>query len=335
MKKHLRADLTARDMASDEPPQGYSLLLFPPTIIGYNMLHKTWSDLYVDYIYDIDWNKQAFRDLVVDDEIKELVQALVTRQIETRKSTDSISGKGNGLILLLHGAPGTGKTFTAEGVAEFAEKPLFRVTCGDVGIEATKVEEYLQAAFRLGKLWDCVVLLDEADVFLEERDVKDLNRNAVVSVFLRALEYHDGILILTSNRVGTFDEAFKSRIQLALHYDNLTLSQRRKIWRNFMNRLRTVDAENVDFDDILDHLDELGNRDINGREIRNAITIARQLAQFKNEKFCYSHLDRVLRVSGKFGKYLRDLRDGLTDDHIKHDLGVRHSYRVWRSNSIS
>jgi hypothetical protein len=42
MKKHLRADLTARDMASDEPPQGYSLLLFPPTIIGYNMLHKTW-----------------------------------------------------------------------------------------------------------------------------------------------------------------------------------------------------------------------------------------------------------------------------------------------------
>jgi hypothetical protein len=48
-----------------------------------------------------------------------------------------------------------------------------------------------------------VVLLDEADVFLEERDVKDLNRNALVSVFLRALEYYDGILILTSNRVGT------------------------------------------------------------------------------------------------------------------------------------
>ena len=47
-----------------------------------------------------------------------------------------------------------------------------------------------------------VVLLDEADVFLEERDVKDLNRNALVSVFLRALEYYDGILILTSNRVG-------------------------------------------------------------------------------------------------------------------------------------
>lgn len=48
-----------------------------------------------------------------------------------------------------------------------------------------------------------VVLLDEADVFLEERDMKDLKRNALVSVFLRALEYYDGILMLTSNRVGT------------------------------------------------------------------------------------------------------------------------------------
>ncbi|PYH70187.1 ATP-binding protein [Aspergillus vadensis CBS 113365] len=334
-RSHLRADIGRREMSRDEPPQGLYLLLFPPTIVGYNMLHKTWSDLYVDYIYDIDWNKQAFQDLVVDEEIKELVQALVTRQIESQKSTDSISGKGNGLILLLHGAPGTGKTFTAEGVAEFAEKPLFRITCGDVGIEATNVEKYLRAAFHLAKLWDCVVLLDEADVFLEERDVRDLNRNAVVSVFLRALEYHDGILILTSNRVGTFDEAFKSRIQLSLHYENLTLGQRRKIWRNFMHRLRKVDAENVDIEDVLDHLDELGAEDINGREIRNAITIARQLAQFKEEKFCYSHLTRVLRVSGKFGKYLRDLRDGLTDDYIKHDTGVRHSYRAKRANSMS
>jgi hypothetical protein len=166
-------------------------------------------------------------------------------------------------------------------------------------------------------------------VFLEERDVKDLNRNALVSVFLRALEYYDGILILTSNRVGTFDEAFKSRIQLALHYENLTTSQRRKIWRNFMNRLRTFDEEPViDLDDILDHLDDLSKVDLNGREIRNAITIARQLAQFKGESFRYSHLSRVIGVGGKFGKYLKDLRDGQTQDIIKHDEGVRHSYKL-------
>lgn len=48
-----------------------------------------------------------------------------------------------------------------------------------------------------------VVLLDESEVFLEERSETDLQRNALVSVFLRAMEYYDGILILTSNRGKT------------------------------------------------------------------------------------------------------------------------------------
>ena len=104
-----------------------------------------------------------------------------------------------------------------------AEKPLYRVTCGDVGTKAEAVEKYLESVFHLGKMWGCVVLLDEADVFLEQRDLQDLDRNALVSVFLRVLEYYEGILILTSNRVGTFDEAFRSRIQLALHYPTLNI----------------------------------------------------------------------------------------------------------------
>jgi hypothetical protein len=166
------------------------------------------------------------------------------------------------------------------------------------------------------------VLLDEADVFLEERDMKDLNRNALVSVFLRELEYYEGILILTSNRVGSFDEAFRSRIQLPLHYQNLGVSQRRRIWRNFVERLKTVDEANVDYEDIKDHLDELAKEEMNGREIRNAITIGRQLAQFKEKTFCYSHLRHVITVSGKFGKYLQELRL-YTDDELKREGGLR------------
>lgn len=71
---------------------------------------------------------------------------------------------------------------------------------------------YLESVLYLGNTWDCFVLLDEAD----------LARNALVSVFLCVLEYYDGILILISNRVGTFHEAFKSRISLALHDPNLS-----------------------------------------------------------------------------------------------------------------
>jgi hypothetical protein len=56
-------------------------------------------------------------------------------------------------------------------------------------------------------------------------------------------------LILTSNRVGTFDEAFKSRIQLALHFDNLDTDRRAKIWAKFIDRLAELN-EDVDFDDV-------------------------------------------------------------------------------------
>lgn len=298
-------------------------------------------DLHVDRIQDVVWNKQAFESLVVNPRTKELVQALVTNQLAAHNSTDLILGKGNGLTILLHGGPGTGKTFTAEGVAELAEKPLFRVTCGDVGTEPERVEAYLEAAFTLGKTWDCgelyspsllflllmaraVVLLDEADVFLEERGLADLQRNALVSVFLRVLEYNVGILILTSNRVGSFDEAFKSRIQLALHYRNLTIPQQKKIWRNFLARLKSLDEENTDFEDLTDHVDELGKFDMNGRQIRNAITTARQLALYKGTKFCYEHLRQAIEVGGEFEEYLRELRQGLSDDQLKKDEQLRH-----------
>ena len=48
--------------------------------------------------------------------------------------------------------------------------------------------------------WEAVLLLDEADVFLEARSTHDLERNKLVSIFLRVLEYYEGILFLTTNR---------------------------------------------------------------------------------------------------------------------------------------
>lgn len=189
----------------------------------------------VEHISDIAWNVESFNHLVLCHTKKELVQALIASHSRSDKSADVIEGKGNGLILLLHGGPGTGKTLTAESVAELTHRPLYRVTCGDIGTNAEKVEGYLETVFYLGTKWDCVVLIDEAEIFLEERSQTDLRRNALVSVFLRVLVYYDGILILTSNRIGTFDEAFKSRVQLTLHYPPLKRSGRHRIWSNFIS----------------------------------------------------------------------------------------------------
>ena len=277
----------------------------------------------VDLIKEVEWNKEAFKNLVVDEETKELVQALVTNRLEAERGTDMIEDKGNGLTILLHGGPGTGKTFTAESVAELAEKPLYRVTCGDIGTLAEDVEQYLESALHLGKIWDCVVLLDEADVFLQERNLSDLQRNALVTVFLRVLEYYDGILILTSNRVGTFDEAFKSRIQLSLHYPNLTSPQRRKIWMGLIKRLKRLNEPNIDFDDIECYIPELAEKRMNGRQIRNALTTARQLAKFKKRDMLHSDLEHVIEVASRFDDYLQKVKEDLTDDEIAREMSIR------------
>ena len=297
--------------------------LFPPQIIGYNLRQKRWVDLDVGSISDVTWNKKAFDQLVIDEETKELVLALITNKLAADDGADFIESKGQGLIMLLHGGPGTGKTFTAESVAEIAEKPLFRVTCGDIGTQPEAVEKYLESVLHLAKIWDCVVLLDEADVFLEQRTLNELGRNALVSIFLRVLEYFEGILILTSNRVGTFDEAFKSRIQLSLHYKNLTKSQRLKIWKNFFRQLRNIPGIKIDFDDIDCYVDELAQNEMNGRQIRNAITTARQLAQFKNSPMTITHLKHVIRVAGKFDEYLKTVQEGFSDDQLARGDGLR------------
>lgn len=263
------------DEIVDASPTPYSrefLLLVPPEIFGFSMQSKKWVSLNVTWISLVVWNMAAFDSLVVDHDTKELVQALVTNQVAKEKGTDLMDGKGNGLVILLPGSPGTGKTLTAESVAELARKPLYRVTCGDIGTDANTIEKHLQQVLHLGRVWSCVVLLDEADVFLEERSLADMQRNALVSVFLRVLEYYEGIMVLTSNRVGTFDEAFKSRIQLALHYENLTRTQRRAIWDNFFKRLDEIEKYSVDTDDLRQHLDEFAAHDMNGRQIRNSIT---------------------------------------------------------------
>jgi SpoVK/Ycf46/Vps4 family AAA+-type ATPase len=132
-----------------------------------------------------------------------------------------------------------------------------------------------------------------------------------------------GILILTTNRVGTFDEAFKSRIQLSLHYQRLTEAQRVTIWENFFERLDTIDEESVNVDELRRNVRELAKYDMNGRQIRNALTTARQLALFEKETMDSRHLKHAIKVSAKFDQYLKNVKHGATDDDIAREEGVR------------
>lgn len=143
----------------------------------------------------------------------------------------------------------------------------------------------------------------------------------MIPVFLRILEYYEGILILTSNRIGTFDEAFRSRMQLALHYPNLTPGSRKKIWQNFFDMLQE-DGEDVDIDEIKLHIDELADQEMNGREIRNALMTARQLALYKKETLTWDHVEHTIKIAGDFNKYLKNVH-GHTDEQWAREEKLR------------
>jgi len=117
------------------------------------MLTRGTGYLFVENIQPITWNKDAFKRLVLHPDKKSLITAMVKEHALSDVSADVIEGKGNGLIILLHGGPGTGKTLTAESVAELAEKPLYRVTCGDIGTDAEAVEKYLESVLYIGTIW--------------------------------------------------------------------------------------------------------------------------------------------------------------------------------------
>lgn len=138
----------------------------------------------------------GFDKLVLPPGHKDIVRALVKTHARKLKSSDNpsrlvnnsvrefdlVKGKGRGLIILLHGAPGVGKTSTAECVAANVGKPLFPITCGDIGGEsAQEVEKNLGKFFDLARKWDCVLLLDEADVFLGTRESGNIRQSSLVS----------------------------------------------------------------------------------------------------------------------------------------------------------
>lgn len=113
---------------------------------------------------------------------------------------------------------------------------------------------------------------------------------------------------------------FKSRVQLALHYPPLDEKGRRKIWSNCITILDKQQEhaklhpgskdtglapnEKINIHELRDNLDELALETLNGRQIRNAITSARQLARFRNEPMEYSHLDQTIRVVDEFEGYV-------------------------------
>lgn len=185
-------DSPAIGQLQDEPKiHEHELVLLPKRLFAYALQDRKFVMLDIANARSIDQTGDPFKELIISRSHKDMISSLVHAHFEKKEmeqlhgfyhtSQDIIHNKGRGLVILLHGVPGVGKSSTAEAVAQRWKRPLLAITCGDLGLEAADVEHSLKEIFRLAQVWDCILLLDEADVFLSQRSVSDLQRNSLVS----------------------------------------------------------------------------------------------------------------------------------------------------------
>jgi len=298
----------------DELPDDESLRLAPAVVYGFSFSLKKWGCFPVTGFSEISFDDHAFdRHQVMSNEVqKNMLLGLVSQHLQDPEpmedrtnnkgmpAVDPISRKGKGCIFLCYGPPGTGKTLTAESIAEKLHRPLWTVSALELMLNVDTVEESLIEILDIAYSWRAIVLMDEADIYLEKRIsfAADPTRNVITGIFLRVLNYNRGVIFLTTNHVTALDDAVRSRISMFIRYHPLTLSQRAKVWETLVSGVGLCDAD----------LEMLAAHELDGHQIHNCIQIAQTWATSCKEPLSTQH---VLKVLNMFHESYNDLRDAL------------------------
>ncbi len=277
-------DDDGEDLEEDLDEVEYPEIPVHPYLAVFCLARHRRYKIHAAYLDDYVWNENAAANLVLPDISKDLVDTLIG---ESRTAfRDVVEGKTGGACVMLAGAPGTGKTLTAEVFAEAAKRPLYSVQAAQLGIKATDVETNLVAVLDRGSRWNAVVLIDEADVYVVERG-RDMEHNAIVAAWLRVLEYQTSILFLTTNRAETVDDAILSRCIARIDYSIPDPDQQCQIWRILS------DQNELGFtDDQIAKIQE-SHSDFVGRDIKGMLNLAMMVSANYNEKIDPMTIDFV------------------------------------------
>jgi len=220
--------------------------------------HHVW--VHVDDVQPYVYQPELKTKLVLPPEQTDLIDIL-TAEMDLLMD-DIVAGKSGGTTVLCAGPPGVGKTLTAEVYAEIVGRPLYRVHSGQLGLNVASMETALKDALTRAQRWGAVMLIDEADVYIKRRD-DNITMNAVVGVFLRVLEYFNGLLFLTTNRIDDIDEAIVSRCIALIRYHAPDEAARQRIWQVMAAQFGLVlDAAMITW--LSQHYAQASGRDIKG-----------------------------------------------------------------------
>lgn len=254
------------------PPHLFKALPVHAYLFLFHLELHTHLWVHVDDIAPYVFRPELKHKLVLPTEQTELIDIL-TAEMDVLQE-DVVAGKGGGTTVLCAGPPGVGKTLTAEVYAEVTGRPLYRVHSGQLGLSVGAMEAALKEALTRAQRWGAVMLIDEADVYIRQRS-DDITANAVVGVFLRVLEYFDGLLFLTTNRIDDIDEAIVSRCIALIRYHAPDTAARAQIWRVMAEQFK------LPLDEAMVKLLALRYPQASGRDIKGLTKLVAKFCQHK------------------------------------------------------
>ncbi len=155
----------------------------------------------------------------------------VETRFEIPRIVQALKDRGHG-TLCFYGAPGTGKTALGQHIAEQLGKPLLVKQASDLMSKFVgETEQNMAAMFREAEAEKAVLLLDEADSFLQDRRGAQRSYEVTeVNEMLQGMERYNGIFVCTTNLLDRIDQAALRRFSFKIKFNPLTAVQREQMF---------------------------------------------------------------------------------------------------------
>lgn len=254
------AEDDVEDSQKDIPKGLFTQLPVHPFVLMFHLELHHYLWVHVEDMEPYVYHPELKEKLVLPQEQTDLIDIL-TAEMDVLMD-DIVAGKSGGTTVLCAGPPGVGKTLTAEVYSEIIKRPLYRVHSGQLGLNVAQMEQALKDVLTRAQRWGAIMLIDEADVYIKKRD-DNIATNAVVGVFLRVLEYFNGLLFMTTNRVDDIDEAIVSRCIAMIKFNPPTPDARRRIWEVMTEQFQLDVAPKLK-DELVYMFPNASGRDIKG-----------------------------------------------------------------------
>lgn len=253
-----------------------ALIPLHPYVQTYSINKHLQISVHINNLFNYNFNKDLIDLLVLPKEEKELISVLL----------EDVKNTKEGAFILSTGVAGVGKTLTAQCFAQILEKPLYEVQCSQIGINVEEVENNLEEILQRAKKYNCILLIDEADVYIRKRGT-DIVQNAIVGVFLRLIEKYTGILFMTSNLENQIDDAIASRATVHFKYKLPTEKQKLKIAKGIVKQKGyKVEKGVCKF--------IAGYKDFSGRDIKELLRLSNK---YPSEKITVEIIKKAVKYS--------------------------------------